>query len=74
MQRLSLTNALLLVIAVLLAVNALVHVSRVRAASPRIQVQKITVRKTGTVDVNGEVVGFSCAYMEGDLDCAIASR
>jgi hypothetical protein len=66
-----LTNVLLLVITVLLAVNV-ARVTSVRAASTKVRVQ--TVSKSGSVDVDGEVVGFSCVNKGAYTECSIASR
>lgn len=52
-----LTNIVLLVIAALLAAN-LIRIPAVRAASTIVRVQ--VVPKSGFVDVDGDVVGFSC--------------
>jgi hypothetical protein len=52
----TLTNTLLLVIALLLAAN-LWRAAPVRAASTKITVQ--TIDNKGSVNVDGEVVGFS---------------
>jgi|GEM_PF-5569059 len=64
------TPILLFVIAVLLALN-LYRVSSVRAAT-RIRVQ--TISKAGSIDVDGEVVGFSCVNKGAYTECSIASR
>jgi hypothetical protein len=66
-----LTNILLFMIAVFLAVNV-ARVSSVRAASTAVRVQ--TILKSGSVDVDGEVVGFSCVNKGGYTECSIASR
>ncbi len=71
-MRQHLTNLLLLLIAVLLALNFMVSAPRVKAASGRVRVQ--TVSKAGTVEVDGEVVGFSCVNKGAYTECSIASR
>ena len=66
-----LTNILLLVVLVLLAVNV-IRVPAVRAASARVRVQ--VVPKSGSVEVDGDVVGFSCVNKGAYTECSIASR
>jgi hypothetical protein len=65
-----LTNILLFVIAVLLAVNV-GRVSSVRAASIKVRLQAFS---KGSADVDGEIVGFSCVREGGFTQCFIASR
>lgn len=65
------TNILLLLVAVLLAIN-LLRVTSVRAASSKVRVQ--IVSRSGTVEVDGEVVGFSCVNKGAYTECSIASR
>jgi hypothetical protein len=66
-----LTNMLLFAIAVLLGINVL-RVSTVHAASTRVRVQ--TVPKSGSVEVDGDVVGFSCVNKGAYTECSVASR
>jgi hypothetical protein len=66
-----LTNIVLLVIAALLAAN-LLRIPAVRAASTKIHVQ--VVPKSGSVDIDGEVVGFSCVNKGAYTECSVASR
>jgi hypothetical protein len=66
-----LTNLLLFAIAVLLSLNAF-RVSTVHAASTKVRVQ--VVPKSGSIDVDGDVVGFSCVNKGAYTECSIASR
>jgi hypothetical protein len=70
-MRQHLTNVLLLVVALLLAAN-LIRPSGIHAASTRVRVQ--TIPKAGTVDVDGEVVGFSCVNKGAYTECSVAIR
>jgi hypothetical protein len=65
------TNILLFMIAALLAVN-LLRVPSVRAASTKVRVQ--IVPKSGSLDVDGEIVGFSCVNKGAYTECSVASR
>lgn len=71
-MRQHLTNLLLLLIAVLLALNFFSSPSRVGAASGRVRV--VAVDKSKSVDVDGEVVGFSCVNKGAYTECSIAVR
>ena len=66
-----LTNLLLFAIAVLLGLNVM-RVSTVHAASARVRVQ--IVPKSGSVEVDGDVVGFSCINKGAYTECSVASR
>ncbi len=72
MVRRNFTNVLLLGVALLLVVNALVFTAHVRAASGVVHVQ--VVQGKGTVNVDGDVVGFSCVNKGAYTECSIASR
>jgi hypothetical protein len=65
------SNALLCIVAVLLAMN-LLRSTPVRAASSRVVIQQI--ENKGTVEVTGDVVGFSCVNKGAYTQCSIASR
>jgi len=66
-----LTNMLLFVIAALLAFDV-ARVSSVHAAPTRVRVQ--TISKSGSVDLDGKVVGSSCVNKGAYTECSIASR
>ena len=66
-----LANMLLFVVATLLAVN-IIRVSAVHAASGKVRVQ--VVPKSGVVEVDGDVVGFSCVNKGAYTECSVASR
>ena len=66
-----LTNSLLTMIVILLAVNIL-RIPTVRAASAKMRVQ--TVPKSGVLEIDGDVVGFSCVNKGAYTECSVASR
>ena len=66
-----LTNPLLALVAILLVLNLWQSVPTVRAAS-----SKVTIQKTdkNSIEVIGDVVGFSCVNKGAYTECSIASR
>ncbi len=73
MHRSPFTDFLLFIVAMSLVMNLLVPTTgRVRAASSKLQIQMIS--KSGVINVDGEVIGFSCVNKGAYTECAIASR
>ena len=65
------TNTFLLAIALLLGLN-LLRGPAVRAASGKVRIQAVS--KPGVVELDGDVVGFSCVNKGAYTECSIASR